>query len=157
MVAVAASGEDGRVQPLQVWKVELEKGLAAHDVRGTLHLTDRTLVFTPHGETVEVPIDLTAIIRVKRLRLSAVLLLGWTDADRIRETAYYLAKPPPLHQTMKDETETAVGLGRIARPGKRTQQRRNSTYLAETGQLNRSMLKAWVAEIERRRSAARGG
>jgi hypothetical protein len=144
------------MEPLRVWKVELASGLAAHDVAGKLRLADDAVVFVPTEGAGEAPIPFASMRRVKRLRLTAVLLIRWVDDREVRETAFYLTKPPPLHRSTKAETETAVGLGRIIRYGKRTQQRRNSAYLAEVGTLMKPTLKEWVRELDTRIAATRG-
>jgi hypothetical protein len=142
------------MEPLRVWKVELAAGLAEHDVAGKLHLGDDALVFIAKDGPGEAPIPYAAMRRVKRLRMTAVLLVRWVDGDDLRETAYYLTKPPPLRQP-RQETETAIGVGRLIRPGKRLQQRRNSQYLAEAGTMVKPALREWVGELEERMAASR--
>ena len=141
------------MDPLPVWKVELVKGLADHDIRGELTLTEHEIVFTPEDSEVGAPIPIVAIQRMKRLKLTPVLLVRWVDDGERRETAYYVAKPPPLARSRADD-EIEAGLGKIIKPSRRMQQRRNSTYLAETGTMMKPLMKAWVAEVNRRRGAA---
>ena len=138
------------MDPLPVWKVELVKGLAEHDVRGELTLTADAIVFTPADSEIGAAVPLMAIVRMKRLKLTPVLLVRWDDDGERRETAYYVAKPPPLARSRADD-EVEAGLGKIIKPTRRMQQRRNSTYLAETGTMLKPLMKAWVAEVNRRR------
>ena len=155
MVAAGTSGEDDAmdaIDSLPVWKVELAQGLVEHDVRGELTLTDTHVVFMPTDSEIGATIAYTAIVQVKRLKLSPVLLVRWIDEGERRETAYYVAKPPPMAKSRQDD-ESEIALGRIMKPSRRLQQRRNSTYLAETGTVMKPVIKAWVAEVNRRRAA----
>ena len=152
MVAAGTSGEDGAMDPLPVWKVELAQGLVDHDVHGELTLTDTHVVFMPADSEIGATIAYDAILQVKRLKLSPVLLVRWVDEGERRETAYYVAKPPPMARSRRDD-EAEVALGRLIKPSRRMQQRRNSTYLAETGTVMKPVMKAWVAEVNRRRAA----
>src|SRR5262245_2287180 len=128
---------------LPVWKVELAKGLVDHDVEGELTLSDTDIVFTPADAEVGATIAYTAILQVKRLKLSPVLLVRWVDEGERRETAYYVAKPPPMARSRSDD-EAEVSLGRMIKPTRRMQQRRNSTYLAEMGTTWKPVMKEWV-------------
>jgi hypothetical protein len=155
VVAQTTSGEDGAVEPLSVWKVELEQGLAQHDVAGTLELDDGALRFTPDEGEGSADIALGAIARVRRLRLTPVMVIRWDDGGTIRETAYYLARPPPLHGDTRNDRDTDVTIGNRRFPTtRRMQQRRNSTYLADAGTTFKPLLKRWVAAIDEARSGS---
>jgi hypothetical protein len=140
------------VEPLRVWKVELAKGLAAHDVAGALTLGEEHLVFTPDdGGAAQIPYG--AIDRVKRLRMTAVIVVRWLDGDELRETAFFATRPPPLHRSTREAHETEVRVGKLFPTTRRMQQRRNSAYLAEMGTELKPVLKAWTVEIVRRTRA----
>ena len=144
------------LEPLEVWKVELARGVAHHDVAGTLHLGDEALEFAGEDAPARMRIAYTRIGRVRRLRVSSVLVMDWEEDGAMRRTAFYLSKPPPLHPSDTGETPPAPGLG-VGRATRRGQQRRNTYYLATVGTEAKPILKAWLAEVKTRTRAARGG
>lgn len=138
-----------------MWKVELEHGLAQHDVAGTLELEDGMLRFTAEEGEGTADISIPAIVRVRRLRLTPVMVVRWDDSGTIRETAYYVAKPPPLHGGTRRDRDTDVKVGNRRFPTtRRMQQRRNSTYLADAGTTFKPLLERWVAAIDEARSGS---
>ena len=74
-----------------------------HDVRGELTLTDTHVVFMPADSEIGATIEYAAILQVKRLKLTPVLLVRWVDEGERRETAFYVAKPPPMAKSRGDD------------------------------------------------------
>ncbi len=138
------------MEPLEVWKVELAAGLAHRDVRGTLHLGTDALEFSGKDATPPMRIGYASIARVKRLRVSSVLLIHWREGAATRHTAFYLTKPPPLDPTGAEVTSARAARSPFTRKTRRGQQRRNSYYLASTGTELKPTLVTWVAEVRLR-------
>ena len=103
----------GPMDPLPVWKVELAQGLVDHDVRGELTLTDTHVVFMPADSEIGATIEYAAILQVKRLKLSPVLLVRWVDEGERRETAYLRGQAP----TDGEVARRRRGRGRAGTPG----------------------------------------
>jgi hypothetical protein len=144
-----------RMEPIQVWKVELAKEMAAYDVEGSIELAEEALAFL--GEEADEPMRIRydAMVRVKRLRLSPVLVVHWRDTADVRRTAFYLTKPPPLHGGMQKQVHPhEIASDRVRPPSKRTQMRRNSYYLTLTASEVKPTLVAWVRAIKQRMASA---
>jgi hypothetical protein len=147
------------VEPLTVWKVELSSGNVHEDIEGILTLGEQALEFEPAEDEAAGPsaIPLSSIAGVKRLRLSPVLLVRWRDRDQLVETAYYLAKPPPLGAGASSPAAPASAIdARRERRAFRTRKRRNSYYLTSMGVEAKPTLIAWVAEIRSQQSLSEG-
>jgi hypothetical protein len=139
-----------RMEPLEVWKVELAAGRVHEDEAGTLYLGQDALEFHPsEGQGPPSRMRYTSITRCKRTLGSSILVLQWNEGGIGRTTAFYLVKPPPL--------ESAAGLGAsvlaprgadgIRPPSKRKMRRRNGYYLTATGAPLKPLLVEWVREI----------
>lgn len=139
-------------EPVSVWKVELRRGQEPIDVPGTLTLTDDALVFEDTAGAVT-RVVFTDIVRVKRQRLSPILLVSRRDPS-LGETAFYFAEPPPLRPP--DPATLPLREATRRRPSKRRQQRDNTGYLSTQGSMLRSTIQAWVDEVRPKVAAAKG-
>jgi hypothetical protein len=141
-------------EPVVVWKVELAAGVSRDEVAGTLHLREDVLAFVA-DEDADLHIPFDRIERVKRLRISPVLMVRWRDGERTSLTAFYLAKPPPLGGTgSRHEQRDALLRGPSGQDARhrssRIQRRRNSYYLSSKSVETKPTLIAWVREVRER-------
>jgi hypothetical protein len=159
VVVRSPSGEDATMDPLLAWMVDLTAGSVHDDIEGVLHLTDDGLAFEPgEGETVRIAYE--RIAHIKRLRMSPVLMVRWEDLGVRTETAFYLAKPPPLggssggRRLLYRDAMLGASTGQD-RPGKvtRTQRRRNTYYLSSASTDAKPVLVAWVRAVRERMEA----
>jgi hypothetical protein len=141
-------------EPTTVWMVHLGLGEPV-EVRGTLQIDDDALVFAARGSDARTRFPLERVRRARRLMISPVMMVDWTDDDRRRKTAFYFAQPPPLkpaETSMPGYTEE----GRPASPfgqlgsGARRRKRNNTTYLSSKGVTLKPVIRAWVSEVNQR-------
>jgi hypothetical protein len=140
-----------------VWEVELGKPESPQEVKGTLELSHRDLIFTPRDEnrsTVKIPLE--QIAKVKRLRGSPVLLVVRETAAGPERTAFYFAQPPPMIPLDGGPAERGRGLAAFRNP-KRQARRDNISYLGLMNRENKATLKGWVRAVEVAAAEARAG
>lgn len=143
-------------EPVIVWKVNLEPGASRADVRGRLAADDPFFVFTEDGSERATRIPAKDIRQVKRLRLSSVLLVTWSDTASERRTAFYFSKPPPISTLGGEETPAPATL-RTPRPmSPRREKRRNAAYLTHNAVPLRPIVAEWVAEMREAMGRAGG-
>jgi hypothetical protein len=140
-------------EPTTVWMVHLGLGDPV-DVRGTLQIDDDALVFVARGSDATTRFPFERVRRARRLMISPVMMLDWTD-DRRRKTAFYFAQPPllkPAETSMPGYTDE----GRPASPfaqlgsGARRRKRNNTTYLSSKGVTLKPVIREWVSEVNER-------
>jgi hypothetical protein len=140
-----------------VWEVELGKPESSEEMKGTLELSHRDLIFTPRDETrptVKIPLD--EISKVKRLRGSPVLMvLRETPAGQDR-IAFYFAQPPPIGAIRGEPVEHRTGISAFRSP-KRQARRNNISYLGLMNRENKAALKEWVRAVGAAVGKAREG
>jgi hypothetical protein len=152
VVAAPATGQDGDVEPEEVWMVPLGAGVAPDDVRGTLRLGAGAVAFTAHAGT-EMLLPYAAIRRVRRIRGSPVLVIDWDDAGDRRRTALYFSQPPPLDAPPPSLSSLRRGpLGALGRSGssKRQVARTNVSYLRTMALSRRDVVRAWERAVAER-------
>jgi hypothetical protein len=143
-------------EPITVWMVQLVRGEADKDVRGTLDLDDEALLFTdPRGEGTEFRLSFTSIRQAKRVRGSPVLLIEWEADGTRRRTAFYYTQPPPLHtaagrSTMDEPLPRTPSVVPFRRSGKRKAQRTNARYLQTHGISKKGLINSWAEEVTAR-------
>jgi hypothetical protein len=147
------------LEPTTVWMVHLARGEVADDVKGTLEAASGGLRFVDRRQSVETLIPYARIHRVKRLRVSPVLMVEWEDEDR-RRTAFYFSQPPPLYPAAGETKDPTPRPERISplpfkRSGKRKAQRVNATYLQQAGMGKRDLIQSWAEAVQERMRAGR--
>jgi hypothetical protein len=143
-------------EPTTAWMVHLMRGITPQDVRGILSTDGDALVFAA-DEGGSFRLAFVDVRRVKRLRMSPVLLLHWQREGAERHTAFYFTPPPPLPDSGKTAPEDGPAPLRAALTSStRRRRRRNSVYLSTVGGQLRPTLVEWEAEL-RERIAAAGG
>ena len=138
-----------------MWEVELGKPESPGEVKGTLELSDRNLIFTPRDEarsTVRIALD--EIAKVKRLRGSPVLMVIRETAAGPQRTAFYFVQPPPMIPLHGEPVERGRGLAAFRNP-KRQARRDNISYLGLMNRENKATLKEWVRAVEAAAARAR--
>ena len=140
-----------------MWQVELGKPEGPEEVRGTLELSHRDLIFTPRDETrptVKIPLD--EIAKAKRLRGSPVLMVLRETAAGLERTAFYFAQPPPIAALRGVPVERRTGIAVFRNP-KRQARRDNISYLGLMNRDNKAALKEWVRAVDAAVTRARDG
>ena len=131
-----------------MWAVELGKGVQPDEIKGTLELGDRALLFSPNDEArPALRIALDDIGKVRRLRGSPVLMVGRTTPAGSRKTAFYFAQPPPLAVLTGASAEQPVGFDRFRSP-KRRARRDNVGYLGLMNREKKAALSEWVRAVK---------
>jgi hypothetical protein len=136
--------------------VQLE--LSTEDIEGTLALDDEALRFTSWDEQRRT-IALANVTKVKRILGSPVLLVHTTEDGRVRHTAFYFRKPPPLKppEATIDDAPTLIGpFNRSKPPSKRRQRRANASYLASASTSASEEVRDWLLATRRAVAAAKG-
>ena len=143
-----------------MWEVELGKPESPDEVKGTLELSHRDLIFTPRDEgraTVKIPLD--EISKVRRLRGSPVLMVLRETAAGQDRIAFYFAQPPPIGAIRGEPVERRTGIAAFRNP-KRQARRDNMSYLGLMNRENKAALKEWAravgAAVEKARAGAEG-
>ena len=153
------SGEDGAMaedlEAVTVWMVELGGGRPPTDTRGRLSLEEDALVFDASATSARTVIRFADAHRVKRLRLSPVLVVHWRQSANEHQTAFYFVQPPPLAPPEQPvSVAPASPFELFRRPSKRRQRRENANFLTmQVGPL-RPTIGAWADEVQRRIGAA---
>ena len=140
-----------------MWQVELGKSEAPEEVKGTLELSHRDLIFTPRDETrptVKIPLD--EIAKAKRLRGSPVLMVLRETAAGLERTAFYFAQPPPIAAIRDAPVERRTGIAAFRNP-KRQARRDNISYLGLMNRDNKAAVKEWVRAVDTAVGKAREG
>lgn len=140
-----------------VWEVELGKPESSGEVKGTLELSHRHLVFTPRDEarpTRRIPLD--EIAKVKRLRGSPVLMVLRGTAEGHERIAFYFAQPPPIEAIRGEAVERRTGIAAFRNP-KRQARRDNISYLGLMNRENKAALKEWARAVRDAIEKAREG
>jgi hypothetical protein len=140
-----------------VWEVELGGPESSEEVKGTLELSQRDLIFTPRDEalpTMKIPLD--AISKVKRLRGSPVLMVLRETAAGPDRIAFYFVQPPPIGAIRGEPTERRTGISAFRNP-KRQARRDNISYLGLMNRENKAVLKEWADAVGAAVGRARGG
>ena len=140
-----------------MWEVELGKPESSEEVKGTLELSRRDLIFTPRDEerpAVKIPLD--EISKVRRLRGSPVLMvLRETPAGQDR-IAFYFAQPPPIGAIRGEPVERRTGISAFRNP-KRQARRDNISYLGLMNRENKAVLREWARAVGAAVEKARNG
>jgi hypothetical protein len=149
-------------EPITVWMVHLEKGLADKDVKGTLDLDDLGLLFT-EDKAGGPPARLTfeSIRRARRVRGSPVMVIEWALDGAVHRTAFYFTQPPPLipsgrggsfASALPDDPppRTAAPFSMLRRSGKRKAQRTNAQYLQTSGISKKELISGWTIAVSER-------
>jgi hypothetical protein len=129
--------------------VELEKDARLEDVKGTLSLDDRALVFTPREDgRPEARIALGEIVKVRRLRGSPVLMVVRSTPTGERRTAFYFVQPPPIAVITGEAVERPKtrSISDLRNP-RRKARRQNVSYLGVMNREKKVALKGWVREV----------
>jgi hypothetical protein len=135
-------------EPVTVWMVPLAHGVAPVDMEGTLELADDAVVFTDARDETVTSIPLAAIRKVKRHRISPILMLTCVDGTVTRRVAFYFAPPPPLDPIVRPAlTVRDANFPRGGKPSRRRQRRKNTLYLSTAGDEFKPQLREWVAEL----------
>jgi hypothetical protein len=140
-----------------VWEVELGKPGPSEELKGTLELSHRDLIFTPRDEArgnVKIPLD--EIAKVKRLRGSPVLMVLRETAAGHERIAFYFAQPPPIGAMRGEPVERRTGISAFRNP-KRQARRDNISYLGLMNRENKALLKEWVKAVGEAVARAREG
>jgi hypothetical protein len=153
---------------ITVWEVELGKPGPSEELKGTLELSHRDLIFTPRDEarpTVKIPLD--EISKVKRLRGSPVLMVLRETAAGHDRIAFYFAQPPPIGALRGERVEpsgqsafqrrASLGALEAFRNPKRRARRDNISYLGLMNRENKALLKEWVKAVGEAVGRAREG
>lgn len=138
-----------------MWAVELRRDLPPEEVKGTLELEDRALLFTPSDESrqaLRVPFE--DLVKIRRLRGSPVLMLERTAPQGTLRTAFYFVQPPPLTALLGQQVERPSGLAAFRSP-KRKARRDNVGYLGAMNREKKQTLAEWVRDV--RAAVARSG
>jgi hypothetical protein len=149
--------DDDMPRAVTVWEVELGRPESPEEVKGTLELSHRDLIFTPRDEarsTVRIPLD--EIAKVKRLRGSPVLLVVRETAAGPERTAFYFAQPPPMIPREGERLERGRGISAFRNPARQAR-RDNISYLGLMNRENKATLKEWVRAVETAAGRARSG
>jgi hypothetical protein len=150
-------------EPITVWMVQLVRGEADKDVKGTLDIDDEALLFTDaRGDGSEFRLSFTSIRQAKRVRSSPVLLIEWETEGVRRRTAFYFTQPPPLHtaagrSTMDEPLPRGPSVVPFRRSGKRKAQRTNVRYLQAHGISKKGLINSWAEEVSARIRTDGGG
>ncbi len=143
---------------MTVWEVELGKQ-DSPEVKGSLELATRELIFTPVDEarpTVKIPLD--EIARIKRLRGSPVLMVIRETAAGPERVAFYFAQPPPIGAIRGETTAERPSRGLSAfRNPKRRARRDNISYLGLMNRENKAALNEWVRAVNAAAARVRDG
>jgi hypothetical protein len=140
-----------------VWEVELGKPESSEEVKGTLELSHRDLIFTPRDEarpTVKIPLE--EIAKVKRLRGTPVLMVLRETAAGHDRIAFYFAQPPPIGAIRGEPVERRTGISAFRNP-KRQARRDNISYLSLMNRENKAALREWVRAVGAAVAKARDG
>jgi hypothetical protein len=134
-------------RPVTAWAVQLTKGAAQDDVKGTLELQDDALAFSPADAHPDLRIPLVTISKVRRLRGSPVLMVVYGTPEGAKRTAFYFAQPPPLGVLLgQDPLDRPRGLEAFRSP-KRRARRDNVGYLGVTNRQKKDLLMEWVRAV----------
>jgi hypothetical protein len=155
VVVDPGAGEDGGVEPepgdesITVWRVELERGVAEHDVKGLLSIDESCLRFVEETGAHH-RIELTQVRKVRKLTGTPVVIVEHEEPQpttrpdaSISRTAFYFAKPPPLTMTTRRGVES-----------KRKARRSGAHYLGASNAARKHEIREWVARL---REAVAGG
>jgi hypothetical protein len=123
------------------WLVQLGIGDTT-EIKGTLSLEDEAVRFADE-EGNEARIPLESIRRVRRVRLSPIIVVLHEGDDGPARTAFYFVKPPPLEPPATSRTS------------RRRSKRTNTNYLSREAVDRKPEIKAWATRI--RAAAARSG
>jgi hypothetical protein len=135
-------------ETVTVWMVPLAHGVAPVDVEGTLELADYAVVFTDARDQAVTRIPLGAIAKVKRHRVSPILMLTCLDGAIPRRLAFYFAPPPPLDPIVRPPlTVRDANFPRGGKPSRRRQRRKNTLYLSTAGDEFKPQLREWVSVL----------
>ena len=140
-----------------MWEVELGGPASSGEVKGTLELSHRDLIFTPRDEerpTIKIPLD--EIAKVKRLRGSPVLMVLRETAAGQDRIAFYFVQPPPIGAIRGEPAERRTGISAFRNP-KRQARRDNISYLGLMNRENKAVLKEWADAVGAAVGKARGG
>ena len=130
-----------------MWAVELAKGIEPDEIKGTLEMSDASLLFSPLDETrPALRIPLTDVLKVRRLRGSPVLMVERSMSTGPRKIAFYFAQPPPLNALLGTAPERPSGLSAFRSP-KRKARRDNVNYLGLTNREKKQTLAEWVRAV----------
>jgi hypothetical protein len=143
-------------QTTRVWAVELTSDDPSKDTEGWLSLHAGAVRFEPSAEgrpTVDLP--LAAIVKVKRLRGSPVLMVLCRQADRETRIAFYFVQPPPLVAFTDPRPETRIPMPTLRNP-KRKARRDNVGYLGLMNREKKAEIVAWERAVREAVGAARG-
>ena len=146
-------------EPVTVWMVHLE-GRGAGDVEGTLRLEGDALVFEHAAKPAELRFPYATIAKVRRVRSSPIMVVGWAEDTRLKRTAFYFVQPPPLQPPSPEELARSPDrpLGPLAQrraASKRRHTRSNLGYLAIAARGMKPLVQAWVKELRTRVEDAR--
>jgi hypothetical protein len=133
-------GKDA-MEPITVWAVRL--GEYTDEVRGTLSLEESQLRFEHHKGTKSVTIPIGSIRRTRRTLGSPVLIVEFTQGERLSRMAFFFAQPPPLNA----EPMTRK---------RRRQRKENMGFLMRENSAKRIQVKEWRAAIDEAVREARG-
>jgi hypothetical protein len=143
-------------EPVTVWMVQLARGEADKDVRGTLDIDDEALLFTDdRGDSAGARLSFTSIRRAKRVRGSPILLVEWELGAARNRTAFYFTQPPPLHaaagrSTADEPIPRTPSPIPFRRSSKRKAQRTNAQYLQTHGISKKELINGWADEVSAR-------
>ena len=138
-----------------MWAVDLVEGVSAKERAGTLSLDDEGLRFQPSNESeASLAIPLRRIDKVKRLRGSPVLVVGFRREARPWRTAFYFVQPPPL-AALTGQREDANVLAALRNP-RRKARRENVGYLGLSNRAKKQEVIAWERAVRMAIAAARG-
>jgi hypothetical protein len=117
-----------------VWAVHLEQGDPL-ETKGTLVLGESEVAFSGEdGRLTTIPLQ--RIRRVKRVLGSPIMIVEHDVEGSRRRTAFYFAKPPPLHLP---DTET--------RMRRRRARKASVNYLGRENIDHKPVIKGWVDDI----------
>lgn len=129
--------------PVTVWAVELTPDEPLQEVKGSLSLDAEALVFTPRDEAKPPQrLPLRALVKVRRLWGSPVLMVVRDEGGLQARTAFYFVQPPPL-----DRPSARPGFGGIQRNTKRRARRQNVSYFGIWNQEKKALVREWERAV----------
>ena len=141
---------------VRVWAVDLEEGSSLNDREGRLSLQADALRFEPSKQGARaMSIPLRDVTRAKRLKGSPVLLVRNSQGERVAQTAFYFAQPPPLTAFTTEHPDTRASLAAFRNP-KRKARRDNVGYLGLTNRTKKALVMEWEDAVRAAAKAARG-
>lgn len=137
-----------------VWAVELERGSPLDEVEGLLSLEGDALVFTPSDRAISARrFPLAALVKVRRLRGSPVLMVHREEGAAPSRTAFYFVPPPPLARPEVEREQLTIM--RLRRDTGRKARRRNAGYLGVLNKEKKAILREWERAVGEAAAAAR--